>query len=438
MKKISVKLALFFIVLIFISSLLSLGISLLYVDPLKEEIQQAQTDLAESILRFTQTTGLPLEQVLEFLPLSMYGIEIIEQRQDLALSEPKTSRLEEEGYVFLPHRNLHHNITVLDVDGTLLKIYLLPHKTLWELVGSQAAFSLIAMVIIGTILVLLLTRNVVKPVVKLSRATQKIARGNFDVHLEHKSRDEIGQLTRHFNQMADELKKTELMRKDFITHVSHEFKTPIASMQGFARLLSDEHLSQEERKEYADILIRETNRLSRLSDNILRLSRLETQEELKKQKPFYLDEQIRNCLLALEPLWTKKDMDLDIHLEKILYQGDEELLEQVWLNLLSNAIKFTPEKGLIKVEMKPTDKGIQVDISDTGIGMDESVQQRIFDQFYQGDQARRQEGAGLGLTLAKRIVELFGGEILVDSGPDEGSTFTVILPFDDREEEKIV
>jgi len=267
-----------------------------------------------------------------------------------------------------------------------------------------------------------------KPILKLSSATKEVAKGNFDVQVENNSDDEVGQLTKNFNKMIRELKSIEYLRKDFINSVSHEFKTPIASIQGFAKLLQKGNLSKEEEQEYADIIVEETTRLSKLSSNILRLSSLENQEMLEKKTVFSLDEQIRKIILLLEHKWSNKNIDFDIELDEIQYHGDEELLQQVWINLLDNAIKFSNTNSSIIVRLYRTASAAKLEISDTGIGMSEETMLRIFERFYQGDKAHSYDGNGLGLSLVKRILDLCNGSIHVKSKLHEGSTFTVELP----------
>ena len=233
------------------------------------------------------------------------------------------------------------------------------------------------------------------------------------IQIENHRDDEIGQLTKNFNKMIRELKNIEYLRKDFITNVSHEFKTPLASIQGFAKLLMSESLPDEERKEYAAIILEEASRLTNLSSNILKITKLENQEIVEKRTLFPLDEQIRKSILLLEPAWSKKNIEFDLDLEKSQFSGDEELLQQVWINLLDNAIKFSNESGIISVRLRQNKKNVTVEIADNGIGMNEETKKRLFEKFYQGDKSRG--GRGLGLSLVKRILDLYGGKISVES-----------------------
>ncbi|WP_199825320.1 HAMP domain-containing sensor histidine kinase [Gorillibacterium timonense] len=285
-------------------------------------------------------------------------------------------------------------------------------------------------VLLGTALSALSGRKLLAPLTELSNAAKEVAKGNFDVRLtydNHKVR-QLGEMARNFNKMVQELSGIETLRSDFVVNVSHEFKTPIAAIEGYAALLQDKGLSEEEFHEYSRLIMESTKQLSSLSSNILKLSKLETQEITLDESEFHLDEQIRQALLLLEPLWSDKELNLEIQLDPIRYTGDEELLMQVWINLLGNAIKFTEREGEISVESTVTEEAITVTIADTGIGMTEEVCKRVFERFYQADGSRALEGNGLGLPLARRIVELCGGDIVVESEPGVGSVFTVRLP----------
>lgn len=282
-------------------------------------------------------------------------------------------------------------------------------------------------VIIGTAISLVVAKKILNPITKISKAANEIAKGNFDVRLETNSRiKEIGELNRNFNVMAQELSGIETLRNDFVVNVSHEFKTPIAAIEGYAMLLQDKSLSEPERDDYARMIIESSRQLAVLTGNILTLSKLESQEVVLEKKTYRLDEQIRQAILFLEPQWGEKELDLQIEMPKITYYGNEGLLMQVWMNIIGNSVKFTPHGGTIDVRLSSGETEAVVRVSDSGCGMDDT--KHIFDKFYQGDAARKSEGNGLGLALAKRIVELCGGEIKVKSETGKGSIFTVMLP----------
>lgn len=268
-----------------------------------------------------------------------------------------------------------------------------------------------------------------KPIQKLILALKEVAAGNFKVCLPEKSwAPEIVQMNENFNKMVRELNSIELIQSDFIQNVSHEMKTPLAAIEGYASLLSASELPEEQR-DYAMRILESSRRLTALTGNVLRLSRLENQHITPERRMFSLDEQLRQCILALEPLWSEKNLNLEVELPELFYSGCEDMLSQVWNNLLSNAIKFTPRGGEISVFLESSEASVSVVVRDSGIGMSEDVMRHIFDKFYQGDRSRSGHGNGLGLALVKRILALCGGEISVESRPGRGSVFRVTLPL---------
>ncbi len=250
------------------------------------------------------------------------------------------------------------------------------------------------------------------------------------MRLEEKSRvDELSRMARDFNLMVQELGNTATFREDFIDNLSHEFKTPLASVEGYAVLLRDSTLSDAERYDYADRIWCSARRLSKLSGNILKISQLEGMEIVPDKKKFRLDEQLREAVLLLEPEWSRKELDLDVELSETVYYGNRDLLMHVWMNILSNAVKFTPDGGSIGVSLETVDGCAVCEICDSGIGMEEAQLRHVFDKFYQADTSRKGEGNGLGLTLAARVVKLCGGTITAQSEPGKGTSFTVTLPL---------
>lgn len=283
-------------------------------------------------------------------------------------------------------------------------------------------------VALGSTLLYTAMRKITEPIIRISEAAKAVSKGNFSIKVMHQSDDEIGTLAKNFNLMTQELNNMEYLRKDFISSVSHEFKTPIASIQGFAELLQDKNLSDENYQTYTNIIIEETKRLSHLSSNMLRLSKLDNQLILKSVKPFSLDEQIRKTVVLLEEKWSRKNLELDIELDPITFTGDEALIQQIWLNLLENAIKFSKDEGQIFIKAKKFTSHIDVEIKDEGIGISKQDQERIYEKFFQADKSHSKEGSGLGLAIVKKIVEICGGEIKVVSDIGRGTTFEVNLP----------
>lgn len=231
--------------------------------------------------------------------------------------------------------------------------------------------------------------------------------------------------------MTYDLSHIETLRSDFVANVSHEFKTPIASIEGYATLLQNPELSREKHDRYVEKILENSRRLSGLSSNILALSKLENQETVMDKREFRLDEQIRKTILLLEGKWAEKGIEFDMDLPRVMVYGSEPLLARVWANLLDNAIKYSPENGVVRVSLQRDGQKIHTAIADQGPGMTEEVCRHIFEKFYQGDPSRRAEGNGLGLALAKRIVELCQGRITVESAPGKGAVFVVELPDED-------
>lgn len=273
--------------------------------------------------------------------------------------------------------------------------------------------------------------NMLAPLLK---AMEQIARGNFSVRVEQPNRgnmnDPINQLFKGVNDMAQELKQMEAMRQEFISNVSHEIQSPLTSIRGFAQALKDDQLSQQERTHYLTIIEAESTRLSKLSDNLLALAALEAENMRFEPKAYRLDKQIRHLILACEPQWTSKGLDVEASLDEVMITADEDLLSQVWLNLLHNGIKFTPEGGRIRVGLQCQQGKIIFNITDTGIGIAEKEQLRIFERFYKADTARERAkgGSGLGLAITEKIVQMHHGMIQVESKLGAGATFVVQLP----------
>ena len=301
----------------------------------------------------------------------------------------------------------------------------------WSQPGILMAGCVISGISIGVLLARALTNKVLAPILEISEVTKQVAKGDFHVELKRRSRaKEINEMARNFQLMAQELSGIETFRTDFISNVSHEFKTPLSAVEGYAVLLQDPAMPQEKRAVYLDKILRNTRRLSNLTSNILQLSCLENQEIMPQTERFALDEQIRQSILLFEEFWSRKNLDLDISLDSVDYVGAPDLLAQVWQNLIGNAIKFTPRGGSVHVSLRQKGNLLQVQISDSGVGMSREVQAHIFEKFYQGDPSHSQAGNGLGLTLVKRIVELHRGSVQVSSRESEGSVFVVTLPAD--------
>ncbi len=269
-----------------------------------------------------------------------------------------------------------------------------------------------------------------KPINKLITATKELSNGNFDIRINFDHPKELKELSNSFNNMAKELGSVELLRNDFVNNFSHEFKTPIVSLRGFAKLLKNDNLTKEERDEYLDIIISESDRLALLATNILNLSNIENKTINTSKSNFDLSEQIRHSILLLESKWSSKNIEINIDLDETKYIGNEELLKQVWVNLIENAIKFTNKEGKIDIQLMSFEDSKVFKIRDTGIGMSQKTKKHIFDKFYQGDTSHTIEGNGLGLTMVKKIIDLHNGIVEVKSQLNKGTIITVTLPLD--------
>ena len=285
-------------------------------------------------------------------------------------------------------------------------------------------------ILLGAVIALSVGRHIIRPVQHISDAFDELSKGNFSVKVSTDEKvAEIREMAQHFNAMTYDLAHMETLRSDFVANVSHEFKMPIAAIEGYATLLQNPTLPREKHDHYVEVILDNSRRLSDLSSNILALSKLENQELIVDNREFRLDEQIRKVILLLEGKWTAKEIVFDLELPKQMYYGSEALLSQVWSNLLDNAIKHSPQGGVIQATLQASDTQITVTITDHGDGMSGEVQKHVFEKFYQGDRSRKAEGNGLGLALVKRIVELSRGTVTVESAPGQGADFSVNLPL---------
>lgn len=307
------------------------------------------------------------------------------------------------------------------------------------LVLPRSSMSMIALLslLLAIMISVAIERTIVEPMRSMTWRMGELAKGDFSIRMPPNERIEINeakQFTKSFNKAAEELSGIEIMRANFISDFSHEFRTPIASISGFAQLLRDQNLSEEEREEYLNIIIDESKRLSNLSEDILNLSRMESSSILTNVGTVDVAEVLRRSIAIVEPNANEKDIAVTVDIDETQVIGNADYLSQLWTNILQNAVKFTPEGGSIKISLKNSQvqktKSVTCAISDNGCGMDETTRAHLFERFYQGDTSHAQEGNGLGLALCKRIVDLHGGTIRVISAPGKGSTFVVTLPCD--------
>lgn len=288
------------------------------------------------------------------------------------------------------------------------------------------ACSLIA----GSLIILVSAMFLVRPIKKLTEATRKIAAGDFNVKLNIKQKGELGTLARSFEEMMGDLQQLEQMRKEFVSNVSHEVQSPLTSISGYAVALKQVDLAEKDRKRYLDIIIAEAERMSKMSDSLLKLSLLESESQQMRVTTLSLDEQIRRVIVALQPQWSARDISFELDLRAVSVTADHERLNQVWTNILGNSIKFSRAGGVIDVSIQQDSKNVTVRITDTGIGISREDLKRIFERFFKADRShsRKYGGSGMGLAIVKQIVSLHQGEVRVESEPDRGTTFIITLP----------
>ena len=422
------KFALMFLVVMLVSSIISLAALIFIMRPsLVGNIENQIVTLANSMKRLESVEKYTTSEIISICNNDTSEVTVIKPKST-EYYRVKIDASEHNCYVevtgFLP--------TVVGytvINGEYLSITSFAKDNYYWMTIMAMLIALMVSIILGSVLTVFLTRRILRPVRNLTGATAMVSRGHFNVTVPLCKDAELNVLINNFNKMAEELSGIESLRGDFISNVSHEFKTPLASIQGFAKLLQDDNLSDADRREYTQIIVNETGRLSKLTTDILRLSKLENQTTVSNKTRFSIDEQIRKILLVLEPEWTKKNIELNIELDSVYYFGSEELMAQIWQNIINNAIKFTPENGHIGVRLFRTDKNITVRISDDGPQIPPEVAEKIFDKFYQGDNSRKTEGNGLGLALVRRVVDLCGGKIFVENLYDGGVCFVIELPY---------
>lgn len=296
-----------------------------------------------------------------------------------------------------------------------------------EMIFSMAVWS----IALGAILSILLVKFSLKPVKQVINSMDSLAHGDFKTRLNFSEKlnrfPTAAEVSGSFNHMAEELEQTEMLRSDFVNNFSHEFKTPIVSIAGFADLLLEGNLSPEEQKEYLKVISEESHRLSDMATNVLNLTRVENQSILTDVTRFNLSEQIRNCLLLLEGKWSEKDLNPDADIGEVMYEGSRELLQQVWINLLDNAIKFADPGTDLRIAITETADDIMVAVTNTGPEIPAEDLERVFQKFWQGDASHASPGNGIGLSVVKAVAELHGGKAFASSGGRK-TVFTIVLP----------
>lgn len=294
------------------------------------------------------------------------------------------------------------------------------HTMLGGLVFFMAVFSLLSM--------LLFAKALIRPITQLTEATHQLAHERFDTLLEIDRADEIGQLATSFNVMTKKLQENDDIRKEFISNVSHDFQSPLLNIQGYVDLLRNPQLSEQERQEYTTIIEMETKRLSTLTKQLLLLTTLDQSTRLLKREVFRLDGQLKETVRKYRWQLEEANVQLSYQLEPVTFNGDASLLQNVWDNLLTNAIKYNVEDGEIHIHLQEQPSCVEVSIEDSGIGMTEEQQLKVYDRFYRADESRTKQGTGLGLAIVKQIAELHDGEVELTSAIGVGTKVVIRLP----------
>lgn len=432
-KSLYIRLAVTFVGIVVLSFLIAFSVtSHFYENRFKEVIKDEISDVTQSIE--AQLEYATFNEIKENIQLIYrYQIDFIQYGKSsnkIPKDELEKIYSGKEIYNLTPGPDMYIGLPIT-IEGE--KGALIIKKKEFEmsmLFESLSTITWIA-ILIGTIIILIITKSIVYPVKKLTEATKQLAQGNFEANYQTKRKDEIGQLTESFIEMAEELSLLVKMREDFVSNVSHEFQTPITSILGFTKALQHKQLTEEQRKRYLSIIRSESERLSYLSKDILRLSHLQHGQYQLVLSTFSIDEQIRKVLITQEPQWCTKNLNISLDMDPLFIEADKNLLQQVWVNLISNAIKFSPENGEIYVRVKQVNRDkVEVFIQDLGPGIPEDEQKLIFTPFYKIDQSRDAavKGNGLGLTIVQQIVALHHGTIQIVSEYGNGTTFIVTIP----------
>lgn len=428
---IRVKIALIFSGVFLLSCLLSFFITSCVVREYTRDSLEANLEqILDSVNSLAVDTGLSTEQIASIFSNGMYEVFLYDQQQvdALHLTEEQKNKLNGGELVYISDRQgAFHLGMVTAHPGEYFIISINTESSILQPIYMLVFLTLALCLMIGSVLMCFAISFVIKPMGKLTTAARRVAGGDFEARVCYRSDDEIGELVDSFNRMARELGGMEHMRRDFLSNVSHEFKTPIASIRGFAKLLKNPDLSEEERESYLQIIEEESGRLCNLSSNMLKLTKIENQSIAPRKVLFSLDEQIRKVILLFAGRWESKNIEMDIQLDKVDFYGDEELMQQVWVNLIDNAVKFTEENGNIAVYLRQIGTEVIATVADDGVGIPADKQQRIFEKFYQADTSHAAHGNGLGLSIVKSIIDLVGGTIDWQSREGEGARFTIWL-----------
>ncbi|WP_096271851.1 sensor histidine kinase [Paucisalibacillus globulus] len=413
----------------------------------REELSKISIGLAE-VIQITGPESIPklLDDFddMDFDVLITNGRDVIYEKQGNTSIPIRIEDVEEilrhsfdDPVVLVDEHNSSARIIGVPIQlasGKFALITRIDYEDEFEDIQQGIFISLVIVLLIGSMLIVLASTYLVNPIRRLTLAARKIAKGDFSVRVEKTNRqnqDEVGELIDSFNHMTAELEKIDAMRADFVSNVSHEIQSPLTSIKGFTKAIMDDVVPKDNQKEYLNIIYQEIERMSRLSDNLLRIASLDSEHHPYNPRSYRLDEQIRNSVLTTEPLWSKKKIDMQLTIEPVEIYADKDLMEQVWLNLITNAIKYTDKEGSIDINIRITSSQIKVSVRDYGIGIPKDALPNLFGRFYKVDRSRNRsiDGNGLGLSIVKKILNIHKFTIKVDSEEGKGSTFTVNIPL---------
>ncbi len=393
---------------------------------LRGELSADEAELAETMLQMESSTPLTVQDILRLSSSDKLYVSLLLDASILSASARQV--LARQGYVTLQGSFGTLPVTCVQLKDTTYCIQPSARYNLFVSLSMRVITVCLTFAAIFLLMVAIVSSRISRPVTRLTQATRAVAAQDFDVRLPENEGGEVGELMKSFNQMAESLGHTAWLQKDFIANLSHEFRTPIAAISGYAAMLKLPGLTDAQREEFVDVIAAESDRLSRLSNTLLRLSALEQKATSAEISSVRVDEQIRQVILRLEPIWNEKRIDWDLSLPAVRADTDADLLMQVWTNLLQNAVKFSPKGGVIRAALEENRGELHFVLKDAGSGMDSETLKHIFERFYQADSSRATEGTGIGLYLVQRILSILGGHIDAISQPGEGSTFMVELP----------
>ncbi|WP_215084147.1 ATP-binding protein [Exiguobacterium sp. s78] len=419
----------FFVILF---GLLLLPLLLPFIMTVWFQFQEVDQDLNNQLQQRTdQIERLMQDQNLSFAEASQYMDQSLIQttqytslNQVQSLSASERNQLQQKGEITIDGTWIEPSRYIRQMETGYLVSTPIAGQRILDGLRASAGIGIAITIGVAFILTWLAVTLVTRRIRRISEAAIEVTNGNYDVSITEGGNDEVALLVENFNHMTEALRRNDHLAKDLVASISHELKTPIASIQGFSRLLqTEENLNK--RQQYLTIMEQESTRLSRLTSNLVRLSRLDHQTIIERKR-YRLDEQLRTSLLLLERQWTEKSLRLELDLPEVSVEWEEELMQHVWLNLLENAIRYSPESGVLEVTLHEG-KNIRVTIRDEGPGIAEQDLPYVFDRFYQGEQSRANEGHGLGLSIVKRIIDLHDGELTIKNHPDQGAIVTVML-----------